>query len=42
MTSTETYAGARADTIKSATDLYGAGSAEVSGVKAAWSAVAVN
>lgn len=41
MTSTETYAGARADTISSATDLYGAGSAEVSAVEAAWSAVDV-
>ena len=42
MTSTETYAGARSDTIQSATDLYGAGSPEVAAVEAAWSAVSVS
>lgn len=42
MTSTETYAKARLDTVKSATDLYGASSAEVAAVKAAWSAVSVS
>lgn len=42
MTSTETYAKARVDTVQAATDLYGAGSAEVAAVKAAWSAVSVS
>ena len=42
MTSTETYAKARLDTVSAATGLYGASSAEVSAVKAAWSAVSVN
>ncbi|MEJ7635894.1 M4 family metallopeptidase [Aeromicrobium sp.] len=42
MTSTETYAKARIDTVASATTLYGASSAEVAAVKAAWSAVSVN
>ena len=42
MTSTETYAKARLDTVSAATDLYGASSAEVQATKAAWSAVSVN
>jgi Zn-dependent metalloprotease len=42
MTSTETYAKARLDTVSAATTLYGASSAEVAAVKAAWSAVSVN
>ncbi|MET0821537.1 MAG: M4 family metallopeptidase [Aeromicrobium sp.] len=42
MTSTETYAKARLDTVKAATDLYGASSTEVAAVKAAWSAVSVS
>ncbi|WP_033820530.1 M4 family metallopeptidase, partial [Kitasatospora sp. MBT63] len=42
MTSTTTYAGARTATLKAATDLYGAGSAEYTAVAGAWSAVAVN
>jgi Zn-dependent metalloprotease len=42
MTSTETYAKARLDTVQAATDLYGASSTEVAAVKAAWSAVSVN
>ena len=42
MTSTETYAKARLDTVAAATTLYGASSAEVAAVKAAWSAVSVN
>lgn len=42
MTPGETYQWARADTISSATDLYGATSPEVAAVKAAWSAVSVN
>ncbi|MBC7633840.1 M4 family metallopeptidase [Aeromicrobium sp.] len=42
MTTTETYAQARLDTVKSATDLYGAGSPEVTAVKATWSAVSVS
>ena len=42
MTSSTTYAGARTATVSAATDLYGASSAQVAGVKAAWSAVAVN
>jgi Zn-dependent metalloprotease len=37
-----TYPQARAGTISAATDLYGAASAEVAAVKAAWSAVNVN
>lgn len=39
MTSSETFAKARTDTVKAATDLYGAGSAEVAAVNAAWTAV---
>ncbi|WP_374565014.1 M4 family metallopeptidase [Ideonella sp.] len=39
MTSSETFAKARLDTVKAATDLYGAGSAEVNAVNAAWTAV---
>ncbi|KQX72564.1 M4 family metallopeptidase [Aeromicrobium sp. Root472D3] len=42
MTSTETYARARLDTVQAATDLYGASSTEVAAVKAAWSAVSVS
>lgn len=42
MTSSTNYAGARAATIKAATDLYGANSPEVQGVAAAWKAVSVN
>ena len=42
MTSSTNYAGARAATINAAADLYGATSAQVAAVKAAWSAVAVN
>ncbi|KAA1373610.1 M4 family metallopeptidase [Aeromicrobium fastidiosum] len=42
MTSTETYAKARLDTVQAATDLYGASSAEVAAVKATWSAVNVS
>ena len=42
MTSSTNYAGARTATINAATDLYGATSTEVAGVKAAWSAVGVN
>ncbi|MBB4944677.1 Zn-dependent metalloprotease [Kitasatospora gansuensis] len=42
MTSSTNYAGARTATLKAATDLYGAGSAEYAAVAAAWSAVAVN
>ncbi|MFD0279658.1 M4 family metallopeptidase [Kitasatospora sp. NPDC127111] len=42
MTSGTTYAGARTATLKAATDLYGAGSAEYAAVAAAWSAVAVD
>jgi Zn-dependent metalloprotease len=41
-TSGTTYPQARAATISAATDLYGASSAEVAAVKAAWSAVGVN
>ncbi|MGH8029808.1 MAG: M4 family metallopeptidase [Arenimonas sp.] len=41
-TSSTTYPQARAHTIKAATDLYGAGSAEVAAVAAAWSSTAVN
>jgi Zn-dependent metalloprotease len=39
MTASETFAKARLDTIKSAEDLYGVGSAEASAVAAAWTAV---
>ena len=39
MTSNTTYSGARVATVNAATDLYGASSAQVAGVKAAWSAV---
>ncbi len=42
MTSNTNYAGARVATVNAATDLYGASSAEVAAVKAAWSAVSVN
>ena len=42
MTSTETYAKARLDTVSAATGLYGASSTAVAAVKAAWSAVSVN
>lgn len=42
MTSTETYSGARAHTVQAATDLYGADSAEVQAVEAAWTAVSVS
>jgi Zn-dependent metalloprotease len=41
-TSDTNYAGARAATVRAASDLYGATSAEVRAVAAAWSAVAVN
>jgi Zn-dependent metalloprotease len=40
--STESYAKARADTLKAAADLYGTGSANYNAVAAAWSAVSVN
>jgi Zn-dependent metalloprotease len=39
MTASETFAKARTDTVKAATDLYGAGSPEVNAVNAAWTAV---
>ncbi|WP_030275572.1 M4 family metallopeptidase [Streptomyces sp. NRRL B-24484] len=42
MTSTTDYSGARTATLKAATDLYGAGSAEYAAVAAAWSAVNVS
>ncbi|MFG3223554.1 M4 family metallopeptidase [Kitasatospora sp. NPDC048194] len=42
MTSTTDYAGARAATLKAASDLYGASSAEYGAVAATWSAVNVN
>ena len=42
MTSTTDYADARRATVEAATDLYGADSAEVSAVEAAWSGVNVN
>jgi Zn-dependent metalloprotease len=42
MTSSTNYAGARQATLKAATDLYGAGSAQYNAVAAAWSAVSVN
>ena len=41
-TSNTNYAGARVATLKAATDLHGAGSAEYNAVAAAWSAVKVN
>ena len=41
-TSNETYSMARADTLKAATDLYGAGSAQYNAVAAAWDAVNVH
>jgi Zn-dependent metalloprotease len=41
-TSTTDYAGARAATVRAASDLYGASSAEVAAVEAAWSAVSVS
>jgi zinc metalloprotease ZmpA len=41
-TSTTKYAGARAATVKAASDLYGASSAEVKAVEAAWTAVSVS
>ncbi|MGH3368863.1 MAG: M4 family metallopeptidase, partial [Nocardioidaceae bacterium] len=40
-TSTTDYAGARDATVKAASDLYGASSAEVAAVEATWTAVAV-
>jgi len=42
MTSSTNYAGARAASLKAATDLYGAGSTQYNAVAAAWSAVSVN
>ncbi|MBZ8139945.1 peptidase M4 family protein [Rubrivivax gelatinosus] len=42
MTSSTNYAAARSATLKAAADLYGAGSAEVDAVAAAWTAVNVN
>ncbi|GAA1190356.1 Zn-dependent metalloprotease [Kitasatospora gansuensis] len=42
MTSTTDYKGARAASLKAATDLYGSTSAEYKAVAAAWSAVSVN
>ncbi|MFD4654927.1 M4 family metallopeptidase [Kitasatospora sp. NPDC058444] len=42
MTSTTNYAGARTATLKAASDLYGASSAEYSAVAATWTAVNVN
>jgi len=42
MTSSTNYAGARVANISAATDLYGASSAEVAAVKAAFSAISVN
>ena len=42
MTSSTNYAGARVATLKAATDLFGAGSAQYNAVAAAWSAVSVN
>lgn len=41
MTTTTTYAGARTATIRAASDLFGAGSAQCQQVEAAWSAVGV-
>jgi Zn-dependent metalloprotease len=42
MTSTTTYAGARAATLRAAADVFGAASTEYSAVATAWSAVNVN
>jgi len=42
MTSSTNYAGARAASMKAASDLFGAGSPEVNAVAGAWSAVLVN
>ncbi|HMB55663.1 MAG TPA: M4 family metallopeptidase [Arenimonas sp.] len=42
LTSSSKYTNARASTLKAATDLYGAGSAQYNAVAAAWSAVSVN
>lgn len=42
MTSSTNYAGARAATLRAATDLYGTGSVNYNAVAAAWSAVNVN
>jgi Zn-dependent metalloprotease len=42
LTSSSNYAAARVGSIRAATDLYGAGSAQVAGVAAAWSGVNVN
>ena len=42
MTSSTSYAGARAASLSAANDLYGAGSTEADTVAAAWSAVSVN
>jgi Zn-dependent metalloprotease len=42
MTSSTNYAGARAATLKAATDLFGSGSTQYNAVAAAWSAVSVN
>ncbi|TZF91068.1 M4 family metallopeptidase [Cognatilysobacter lacus] len=42
MTSNTNYAGARVASLKAATDLFGAGSAQYNAVAAAWSAVSVN
>ncbi|TBR10064.1 MAG: M4 family peptidase [Lysobacter sp.] len=42
MTSSTNYAGARVATLKAATDLYGAGSANYNAVAATWTAVSVN
>lgn len=42
MTSSTSYAGARAATLSAAADLHGAGSAEYNAVASAWSAVSVN
>ncbi|MFE5741526.1 M4 family metallopeptidase [Streptomyces celluloflavus] len=42
MTSNTDYKAAREATVKAATDLYGADSAEVKGVESAWTGVAVN
>jgi len=42
MTSRTSYSGARTATLSAATDLFGTGSAELSAVAAAWSAVNVN
>lgn len=42
MTSSTSYAGARAATLSAAADLFGAGSVEQSAVSAAWTAVGRN